>query len=347
MCTSKCDSLRVTITKPASVLFSGIFGIGDIRVSSGAAAGMRWQEVAVDSLVFLQTTSGMANPNGVCGAVPGPGTPTPTPGPDPSCPLSMQRYAAKQFVDFMFNQTGGRVQLGYSAYNYCYAPDWTPPPAHANECVISNHPGAGSPAAEVDLTTSSSALESAVDASIALGGTNVCLPLMEARRMFSVGQAQHGKDAKRVIVIVSDGDNNFQYGGALYPPTSPAPGCRPTAVAANGPCTGALPSAAERDMDTKAYQQAQALKQPTSDQQPVEIYVIGFRVCGSDNDNTQATVGYCSGIGDAAADAVADQRLLKCIASSPSDYFAVNNSSDLASTFTKIAERIIGQRLLQ
>jgi len=95
------------------------------------------------------------------------------------------------------------------------------------------------------------------------------------------------------------------------------------------------------------YQQAQALRHPSGGQKPADIYVVGFKVCGSDDGNTQATPRYCLGIGDAAHDNVADQRLLKCIASSPTKFYRVTNAADLPDVFQQVAATILGRRLLQ
>jgi hypothetical protein len=247
--------------------------------------------------------------------------------------MKQARNAANQFADFLFAQQNGHIQVGYSAYNYCYTPDWTPPAPRTNDCIPRQ-------SRVVDLTTNASRVHADINASRGRGDTNVCLPLLEAQRMFSVPQAQHGLGLKRAIVMLSDGDNDFTYGGAApYPP----PACRASTPSATSTCSPSqLPPVGERDMDTKADQQAQALKQ-----QGIDVYVVGFHVCGANDGNTQATAGYCTGIGDAQADSVADQRLLKCIASSPDHYFHVENASDLPDTFREIAARIVGRRLLQ
>ena len=75
---------------------------------------------------------------------------------------------------------------------------------------------------------------------------------------------------------------------------------------------------------------------------PVDIYVIGFKVCGSDDGKTRDTPGYCSAIGNADADSMADQRLLKCVASAPGNYFRVSNAADLPNVFRQVAAAILG-----
>jgi hypothetical protein len=81
-----------------------------------------------------------------------------------------------------------------------------------------------------------------------------------------------------------------------------------------------------------------------------EIYVVGFGVCGSE-DNTKPktaagalTPNYCGIIGNNNPDTVADQRLLKCIASSSNGtndhYFRANSATDLPGIFSAIAQQI-------
>jgi hypothetical protein len=73
------------------------------------------------------------------------------------------------------------------------------------------------------------------------------------------------------------------------------------------------------------------------------IYVVGFGVCGAE-DNQLPTSTYCSHIGNADTDTIADQRLLKCIAGSSGGtndhYFRANTAADLPGIFTQIAQRI-------
>ncbi|HEY7268836.1 MAG TPA: hypothetical protein VH951_03325, partial [Dehalococcoidia bacterium] len=96
-----------------------------------------------------------------------------------------------------------------------------------------------------------------------------------------------------------------------------------------------------REMDTKAMTQAAALKTLQ-----VEIYVVGFEVCGTPNNN------YCDSsiIGNNVADGTADQNLLKCIASSKPNtndhYYETDDATSLPSIFQKIAHQI-GHRLVE
>ena len=120
-----CDTIQVTVRGQGPVLFSSVFGItaSDAAVSSGAAAGLRWGETAVDGVLLLDSTQSMGSARNGC---------------DPAqdndgCPMKEARDAATGFVDFLLGQ-GGNTRMGYAAYNYCYSPDFTsepvpPPPA--------------------------------------------------------------------------------------------------------------------------------------------------------------------------------------------------------------------------
>jgi predicted alpha/beta hydrolase family esterase len=79
----------------------------------------------------------------------------------------------------------------------------------------------------------------------------------------------------------------------------------------------------------------------------IEVYVVGLSVCGADDGKTAADPGYCDGIGDQAHDNLADQRLLKCIASSPDHYYPVPEAQDLTRVFAEIAGKIAGRGLLR
>ena len=100
----------------------------------------------------------------------------------------------------------------------------------------------------------------------------------------------------------------------------------------------------ERQLDMETRDMATAAKADG-----VEIFVVAFGVC-SNTTNYIPTSAECTGssgasyIGNADADSTADQRLLKCIASSASGtldhYFYAANASDLPNIFTTIAANI-------
>jgi hypothetical protein len=100
----------------------------------------------------------------------------------------------------------------------------------------------------------------------------------------------------------------------------------------------------ERQMDMLTWDMAKAIK---ADE--VEIFVVGFGTCSPDA--TVYTPAQCDAqIGNTDHDDVADERLLKCTASSRpgtnDHYFYAASSSELPTIFTQIAKQI-GHRLIE
>jgi hypothetical protein len=101
----------------------------------------------------------------------------------------------------------------------------------------------------------------------------------------------------------------------------------------------------ELDLDKKTLAMADALKDDG-----VEIYVVGFSVCGQPNDDlcNRSTVANPPHTN---TDDTADRNLLKCIASSSDDtndhYFEVDSASELPEIFQVIAWKIAGRALTQ
>lgn len=323
-----CDSLQVTIKKPATHLFTQLFGVGDIAVTSGAAAvaGIDLDVPKLDTIVARDVSGSM---------LPGCYAQPPPPNSNPGCPLKESRDAAHDFVDILTDADGSSSQLGYVPYNYCYAP---PPPAGQ----WPSQPFCVSEAHVIGLTSNGSALHTAIDQAEFPHATNICLPLLRANQMFAGPSAQPGPGVQRAVLLLTAGDNNYStavtYIGGGFPP----PPCLP-----NG--TGQPPERncgpawdADQDLDVKTYRQAQALTA-----QGVEIYVVGLAVCGSDDGHTRNAPGYCAGIGDSAHDNVANQRLLKCVASAADHYLPVTVASELPAIFRLVAGRIAGRGLLR
>lgn len=317
-----CDSLRVLIRKPADRLFTPIFGIGEVEVSAGAAAGLAQDVVAADTVMLLDASGSMSEP---------PCNPQQIP---QGCPLMTEaRDAASGLVDLLVS--GGEVlsQVGYAPYNHCY----NPPQARATaKCV---------PAASVvDLTVDGAALHAVIDATTARGATNVCISMLKAQELFDGPRAQSGAGVRRSVLLLSDGDNHYSssaYDALLnYPP----PECRPpNPSTTENTLQRCQPSSTQdRELDLKTYRAAERLKS-----QGIEIFVVGFDVCGPDDGRTAWDAGYCAGIGDGAHDRVADQRLLKCVASAPDHYFRVSSAEDLPGVFQAVAGKIISRGLFE
>jgi hypothetical protein len=180
---------------------------------------------------------------------------------------------------------------------------------------------------------------SQIDDVTALGGsgTNNCLGLYQANSIL-MGTGHHtAANTLRFIVILTDGDNTYNavsYGGGA-PPSE----CRPDTDPSNSDgdvsssCTGA--QTREKQLDTKTQTYANGLKAAG-----VEIFVVGFGVCGSSSTSLCNT----GNIGNNDHDNTADRNLLKCIASSHTGtndhYFETSSATELPGLFQTIAGQI-------
>lgn len=85
--------------------------------------------------------------------------------------------------------------------------------------------------------------------------------------------------------------------------------------------------------------------------QGVEIFVVGFGVCGGADNARGKTPGYCNAVGRPDHDNEADRRLLKCVASSTEGtndhYFEFPTARDLPQVFQIIAWEIAGRALTE
>jgi hypothetical protein len=207
-------------------------------------------------------------------------------------------------------------------------------------------------------------VEDAIDNTNALGGsgTNVCLALYKAQEMFTGPNRQTASNTVRSLVIMSDGDNTYNSTSFSSTQGAPPTDCRPTSGASSsdtyvgsncsasgqGSASGSNPGSStlsrEASVDIKTKQLADTLRAAG-----IEIYVVAFGVCGTLNSSTP-TSSYCSGIGNSSPDTAADQRLLKCIASSTTGtndhYFNVPSAEDLPAVFQDVA-RAIAFRLIE
>ncbi len=321
-----CDSLRVTISKPSSQLFTSMLGIAGIDVGATASAGVTFGGGSGGFAVGPQQTVILIDAQSLMGRLC-------SSYPD-TCPIAVARDGANALVDLLLDG-GGQRQVGYAPYTYCYEP-----PLHAsNECVLDE--GSASPRV-VGLTSDGSALHTAIDATYAHRGAeaNVCLPLLKAVEMFNAQPTS----LPRAVVFLTDGDNRYDhttyYDRIPYPP---AP-CRPSPYDESLPprfglCEWPVPE--ERVLDVLTKHVANSLEALGA-----EIYVVGLEVCGPDDGKTKFSPGYCNGIGDGAHDNTANQRLLKCIASSPEHYTSVS-VAELPGTFQQIMLAFSKRSLLQ
>jgi hypothetical protein len=317
-----CDSMRVIIHKPGVRLFSDIFGAAGVQVASGAATTLSFDVELLDSLLLLDDTGSMALG---CNSAQS----------NPGCPIKESKAAAHTFVDAVIGSSNVS-KVGYAPYRGCFNPP-------------RNHPGCIPGASVRDFTTNATLVHTAINSATAAGGsrTNICVALEKARELFAGANAQ-GPGAKRSIVILTDGDNNYTNFAFNAAQNSPPLACRPANPQTSDPdttCTGSPSETRERQIDGMTKTVADQLKSTGN----VEIYVVGFGVCGTDDPSQTATSSYCSGIGNAATDAVADRRVLKCMASSAAGtndhYFEVPTAQQLPQIFQIIAWRIAGRAL--
>ena len=323
-CSAVCDTVRVTVSNSAPRLFTALpfFEIDPFDVGAVAAAGLTSGGtggvggVGADQTVLL--VDAQARMGNGCNRNP------------ETCAMGRLRTEANNFVETIAGAAG--AQVGYAPYTQCYSP----PLAATYPCV--------SRTIVVEPTSAVGQLHAAINGTdpIRSGAANLCLPLLEAQRMFE----QAPSNGRRTIILLSNGDNRYNHttfwnDNLSYPPGK----CRPfpfdeTFNNAFGPCDP-VPVPEERLLDQLTQQMANELK---SDR--IEIYVVGLNVCGSDDGLTQDSPAYCGGIGDNAQDSVSDQRLLKCIASSPDHYFSVQ-VGDPDWFFQDIASEIVSRSLLQ
>jgi hypothetical protein len=101
----------------------------------------------------------------------------------------------------------------------------------------------------------------------------------------------------------------------------------------------------ERQVDMLTWNLAKAIEADG-----VEIFVVGFGTCDPDADIVYSQAECDAQIGNNDHDDTADERLLKCIASSPvnenDNYFYAASATDLPAIFTQIATQI-AHRLIE
>ncbi|MGE0057983.1 MAG: choice-of-anchor J domain-containing protein [Dehalococcoidia bacterium] len=97
----------------------------------------------------------------------------------------------------------------------------------------------------------------------------------------------------------------------------------------------------ERQVDMLTWALAKAIKADD-----VEIFTVGFGVCDP-NPDVEYTLAECDAqIGNTDHDNIADERLLKCMATSEDHYYYASSASELPTIFSQIAKQI-GHRLIE
>jgi hypothetical protein len=313
------NSLRVQGTRTVELSFMGILGFDTFDVKATASAGFGF--VPNDSAIILDSTGSMGD--APCNSAQN----------NSGCPIKEAKDAADSFVDMLLGGSNTQAQVGYAPYRGCYNP-----PLNKPNCVPTSM--------IVDFTSSNSSLQTGIGNTNATGGsgTNVCLGLDQALTMFSGSNAQPGTNVVRSVVILTDGDNN--YNAYSYGSGAPSTNCRPNTDPTQSDPSGSCATAKtrERELDRKTIDVVTKLEALG-----VAVYVVAFGTCGTD-DGTIATDTWCGSVGNSDHDNTADRRLLKCAASSTDGtndhYFEVPTATDLPAVFQQIA-RAIGFRLTE
>jgi hypothetical protein len=324
--------IEVRGTKSVDVIFMRVFGFDTVEVSATATAG--FGVLAVDTVMAIDATGSMGD---------GSGCPNGS-----TCPIVAAKNAAKSFTDTLLSGStqSSETLVGVAPYRGCFNL-----PNLFSFCI---------PIATMvqSLSNNKSVVDSRINAITAVGGsgTNICNGMSKANEvLFGVGHHSVSNMLK-IVVILSDGDNTYNNAANGVP--TPSPGRTPTPIPAyqlpaacrpSNPnqsdgdvsvsCTNAQTH--ERELDTKTKQLVDSMKA-----NGVEVYVVGFGVCGTTNNNLCNP----SLIGGTSNDNTADRNLLKCLASSSpgtnDHYFETASAADLPGIFTNIA-RLIGFRLIK
>ncbi len=321
------QQVAVSATKKVDTIFLRALGVGSVNIKNDATAG--FGVVPVDAVMAIDATGSMgANPPCVTQTTSG-------------CPIYEAKNAAAAFTNTLL--PGNNTVVGNISFRGCIDP---PDPAGA--CVLTSGYGA--------LTNSASTLITKINGMTAPGGsgTNVCLGLDQAASVLFGPGSHSASNTIRTIVILSDGDNtynNVSYVNGQAPPLACRPanssssdiylstGCSSVGGGATtSSSAGSTSDTHEKALDILTKSRADAIKALG-----VEIYVVGLGVCGTD-DGLLPTAGYCANIGNTSPDTVADQRLLKCVASSSGGtndhFFPATTATQLPAIFQQIAQNI-------
>lgn len=329
--TQVSNQFRVQGNRNVNFLFIRVLGVTNMTVKANATAG--FGTVPSDTVVLVDATGSMGS------------SPCNSTDNNPGCPIFEAKNAATDFAGLFLGSGSAVTKVGYTPFRGCHNP-----PRTFSGCVTNSQ--------RVDLTTSLTAVENAIAATTALGGTgtNVCLALYKAQEMFNGPNAQTASNVVKSLVLLSDGDNTYNASSYSSTQNAPPANCRPTtspstsdvftgtgcSASGGGSASSSNPGSnsetRERQLDTATNTLANTLKAAN-----VEIYVIAFGVCGTINSTVKSST-YCSGIGNTSPDTTADQRVLKCIASSTAGtndhFFSAPTAADLPDVFEDVAHAI-------
>jgi Flp pilus assembly protein TadG len=323
------QQVEVRATKTVNTIFLRALGVGTVEVQNSATAG--FGTVPVDTVMAIDATGSMG------------ASPCNSNDNNSGCPIWEAKQAAIGFTNTLLPATN--TVVGNISFRGCYDP-----PNNDTGCVNTSTLGS--------LTGTASTLITKINQMSALGGTgtNVCLGLDKAAEVLFGTGSHTASNTISNIVILTDGDNTYNNNAYQSSPASPVAACQPTTSPSNsdtflgtgcsasgqGSPSGSNPGSnsetRERQLDTATKNRADQLKALG-----VQIYVIGFGVCGTP-DGQISSSAYCSVIGNNNPDTYMDQRVAKCIASnSPGTndhYWNVTTATELPGVFQEIAQQI-------
>ncbi|MEX2246530.1 MAG: pilus assembly protein TadG-related protein [Dehalococcoidia bacterium] len=314
---SSDNQFRVNGSRTVTFVFMRLLGFGPMDVNATAAAG--FGIIPSDTVLLVDATGSMG------------ASPCNSNDNNAGCPIWEAKQGAKGFAEFFLDSGAPLTKVGYTPYRGCHNPPRTNSGCVGNSMLI-------------DLTGTLSSIETAIDNTTAVGGTgtNTCLGLYKAREMFLGPNAQTAANTLKSVVLLADGDNTYNVAAYSAAQGAPPTDCRPASnyTSSDGDVSTSCLSAQsrERSLDSKTVDLANSLKS-----MDIEIYIIAFGVCGTVNNSTPTTT-YCNGVGNSDHDNTADQRLLKCIATSTANtndhFYNVPTAGDLPAVFDDIAHAI-------
>jgi Flp pilus assembly protein TadG len=302
--------LKVTATKSVPMTFMKVLGFGNQTVKASATAGFGG---ILDLVIVMDETASMDGQ-----------------------PLTDAQSAAKTLVGQLLPDPSGNTAVGLAPFRTCYV--------GVGSCPSISNPDTWEkwfasvsrvPTSHVQaLTTNQTTITNTINSLTADGATNVCSGILKGQSVLFGSGSHTDPKTQHVMVILSDGDNN-PHGSPYITVPSPCTSANNTDFGASCSST----ESPEGTLDRNTYNLAQTLKG-----QGVEIYVVGYGVCGSAS-STTCTSAEVAKIGTVSElDDTADRRLLKCIASSTSGtndhYIEAATSAQLQGIFQAIGAAI-------
>jgi hypothetical protein len=163
------------------------------------------------------------------------------------------------------------------------------------------------------------------------------------------GNHQTDEHNQRVVILLSDGDITYNSYSYQNSPRSPHRDCIPDTSPSNSDehtdtdCRDA--QTREKQIDKETWALAKEMEADG-----IEIYVVGFGVCGHDEGPVYTDAQCDAQIGNNDHDNTADERLDKCIETSTAGkndhYFRSTGAIDLPNIFSQIAAQL-AHRLIE